>query len=674
MSTKTETKQKEEPQGGAASYIPSDRVRKIVQDVYDAIDVMTKARNQTYREFNNRALVTFVDDGDKRLNTYVIDKESYDPPKEDWQANLALPTTRDKQKRILASFSLQVPRMEVKAYGENASINVDRAETAKWLVKGSYEQEQNIVVQNFWEAWECSTRGTVVVYEGYLKTRYKQKFIKSFYIVTGTVEFDEKEVDVDDKCITFLMPLTEFYIRDFYIRELQDQPDVAWIRYYDKDIFDYEFGKYPNAKYVHSKGWFLNAETDSFFYQNKWKDRIAKDNQIEVARYYNRLTDRYIILANGVLLLEAPLLWRVNGMKVYPFAKTIWEPFANSQFFYGNSFPNSIMGQTDTYDTLINTMLDKQFRSMEPGMLIGKINQDAFELEDLIITGTTKIYVDDVTQVKPVPVEGITNGDVQMLKIVAASIEESAPSLPSMMAGKEATAREVVIADEKIKELKNVHYEMMTDLWRQKFALRLANIQLNYPQPRTIYENGETKKVWRTFVVENVVLDTVTGETGVLALQFRNLDDKEKKKVEMEISVEEKQMKLEGINYKKQILPTDYLDNYRINIEVIPESIYKESQGRQQATVLEKLDTIGKYFPQIFVLNQKEYFKQLSRAYGDSPEKYLSELEKFEQAKKALEEQQAAEAAAAQSGATGTMPVAEMPAPMAEAKPVLHAS
>lgn len=669
---------KEETANSQVVYNPDETTQNIIKKVYLSVQAMIESRDGTFREFNDRSLTTFINDGDKRLNAYVIPRESYDPPKEDWQSNVPLPTIRDKQEKILAGFSLQVPDMETKAFGENSVISVDRAEIAKWLIKGSYTQEENSVIENFWESWECSSHGTVVKYEGYLKTRYSQKFITSYDIVTGKVEYVEKEVDVDDKCISYQLPLTEFYVRDFYIQNVQDQPEVAWIRYLDLDVFEQEFGKYANAKFVKTKGALTNADTQTFYYQQKdWQTR-SKVNQIEVVRLYNKIKDSYQIVANSVLILDAPLLWKVNGVKVYPFAKTIWKPFVNKNFFYGNSFPNIMAGLYDSFNTTFNTMSDKQWRSMLPGMLVGRINQDALDLEDELISGSTKISVEDVNQVKPMPVDSINNADVLFFKIIAQAIEDTAPSLPSMMANKKATAREIVMADEKLQEMKTLYSEMITDLWRQKYYLRLANIQQNYPQPKkTMEKNEKTGKekevtIYKTYIIDDAELDKITGERGILAIQFQDVKDKERKKVEAQVSIEEEMMKKQGINYKKLILPTDYLDNYRFQVEIISGSVFRESQGRAQAQVIEKLDIISKLFPQVFIVNQDEYFEQVSKAYNDSPGKYLKKVQEYKdtmaQAQQNIAQQAQTETPGGPKGAPGGAPAnprAEMaPQPM----------
>ena len=620
-------------------YIPSTEEQAVITKAYTDVDEFINRRNEKYPQFNYRTLTQYIDDGDKRLNSYVLPKNSYNPPKEDWQANVPLPTVRNSMKKLLAGFSLQVADLDMTCSGEDKPKDVIRADVAKNLVKGSYLEEENPVLDNFWDAWENTAKGTVVIYEGYLKTRVKQKYIESYDLVTGEITFNEREVDIDDKCYSYQVPLTEFYPWNYYINDVQKQPKVAWIRYVEQDEFDIEFGQYKNAKFVKTKGQVKNAETDSFFYRKKWVTRV-KDDQIEIIKIYRMGSDEYVVIANGVLLLDSCLLWKFNGKKVYPFAKTILEPFTDKRFFYGKSFPDIMAAEYDLYNATFNTMSDRQFRAGNPGLMIGVANKDAFELEDeLILGGKTRIYVEDVNQVKEVPITGINNADVLMLKLIANSIEESSPSLTGVLAQKQATAREVVLANEKIEEMRNMYTMMMTELWRQKYQLRLANIQMNYPQKsKVIDDNGKEKEIYRTFVITDTVLDSTTGERGTLAVQFRKITATQRKKTENDIAVEEETMKSLGINYRKIIIPPEYLSNGVYKITVVESSVLKTSMGLKQAVTMEKLGTIQKLFPQIFTLNQKEYFEELLGSYGDKTGK---QLEKFN----ALETAQADQAA-----------------------------
>lgn len=614
-------------------FTPSEKDKKITSKVYRKVNEMIDVRNNKYPEFNNRTLVEYLNDSEKRVNSYVEDKESQH--KEDWQANVALPTIRDKVKRLIAGFALTVPEQTVEAKTEDGDIgldSIDRADIAQKLVNASYTENNNPVIDNFWESWETGVKGTTVIYEGYLRTNVKQKFIKSIDTETGEVEFDEREVNVDDRCISYLVPLTEFFIPTYRIADVQKMPHVAWVKYYDKDIFDYEFGHLKNADKV-EKSSGMQPDVRTFFHQEDWskKDR-AGEERIEVIRYYSRLDDEYIIIANGVVIHNSPLLWDINGRKCYPFAKTILEPFASKHFFYGKSLPDILTGQYDLLNTYFNSTMDKGFKNLNPPTLIGGINQDAFDLEDELLSTDTKIYVSDVNQVKPMPIDQVSQADVAMIEMLARGMEDSSPSMPHLMQNKTATAREVVIAEERIREMKATYHEMLVDLWRQKFQLRLANIKTNYPQPRKIYKDGKVESIYRTFIIENTYLEKSQGVRGTLAIQFRDkVSKKEKKQLEKEMSAVEEAMEQKGIKYKKIILPKGYLDSFVYKISVIPDSVHKTSIAKLQVAIQEKLAMLAQFFPEMFMANQEKFFEEFSEAYGDDPQKMIENLQDMKQ-------------------------------------------
>ena len=625
-------KETKRPESVTSSVPMTKEEQARVKDIYERVREMIDLRNSPYPEFNDRTLVQYIDDAHKRLNSYAPSRAAQD--KDEWQSNVALPTVRDKLKRVIAGYSLNVPDLAVTARRGSGDIDVasiDRGDISKKLITSSYLENENPIIENFWESWSSGADGTCIKYEGYLRSVVPQKFIKSFDIETGKVEFEEREVVVDDKMISYLMPISEFYISDFYTRDVQDQKAVAWIRYYDKELFEYEFGKYENAKNVTVGG--LNEDNTTFFFKGQWgkRDRAGKDS-VEVIRYYSLIKDEYIIIANGILLLDAPMLWRFNGRKVYPFAKSILEPFANAQFFYGKSFPDIMMGQYDMLNTYFNSIMDKGFRALNVPTLIGGMNRDSFDLEDQLLMTDTKIYVEDVNQIRPMPIDQVSQADVSMIELLARGLEDAVPSMPHMLQNKEATAREVVITEDRMRELKSIYSEMLVDLWRQKFQLRLANILAFYPSPVKVKRGDEVVEEYKTFVVENSLLDADTGERGILALQFRKLTPKEKKEAEIELSAERQAMEMKGVKYRKKILDPEYFDDFIYRISVIPESLHRSSQAKKQASILEELATVSAYFPQIFVVNQEQYFEDLADAYDRDPQVALAKFKEFQEA------------------------------------------
>ena len=242
----------------------------IVREVYEEVQDMIDIRNESYIQFNDRNLRQYINDCDKRLNSYAPPKEAQG--KEDWQSNVALPTVRDKVKRVIASFSLDVPDLEVEAVRSTGEVDmaaIKRGEISEKMIKSSYREHSNPVLQNFWESWELASKGTIVKYEGHLDKTVNKKIIKEIDYETGKVEFDTVQVDVADKLISHIVPLTEMYISDPYVKNIQDQKAVAWIKYYDQDEFYDEFGKYGKAKDVKLAGG-INEDTSSQFYKKHW--------------------------------------------------------------------------------------------------------------------------------------------------------------------------------------------------------------------------------------------------------------------------------------------------------------------------------------------------------------------------------------------------------------------
>lgn len=496
-------------------------------------------------------------------------------------------------------------------------------------------------MENFWQAWEMGSKGTVHVYEGYLKTRFPQKKITSYDPITGEVQYKEFDVDVDDRCVSFIIPISEVFIRDFTIFNIQDQPDVIWARMYSKEAFDREFGKFPNAKYVQQGSTIHESDTESFYYKKYWGERTGRTN-IEVLRWYDLSRDLYTIVANGVSLLRSPMLWKKNGRKVIPIAKAVWEPFAGSSFYYGNSFPNIMASAVDTYNNLLNSFIDKQYRALSPVNLVGMANGDVFDLEDQLLSSDRFISVPDVNQVKPMPISELSTGDVQLFQMIVNSVNESAPAMPNMIESKDMTAREAVIADEEMKKMKSLYGEMMTDLWKQRTELRIANINLNYPIPRKVIDDkGKEKVQSRIYTLDNAVIDEKTGEKGTLVIEFKKIKSiKDRKAAELDLAVLEESSKLEGVAMKKLYVDPDFLDNSKTFVSVIPESIYQKNLAKAQSLVMEKIESLQNFFPEAYVILKDDLFQEFAKSYDINASKAMTELQAINQAKEQMFNQQ----------------------------------
>jgi len=602
-------------------YIPTDNAIKIIKLIYDEFTVMREVVSEKFGEFNDRTLKEFVDDCQKRANSYVPSKR--EQGKDDWQANVFTPTTRNKVKALIGSIAKEPPAISMTAFNEQNQTSQVRAEIMKNLVEASYVQHDNPEKSIFLDGWNCAINGTVIKYDGYLKVKDTVKVIKNYDPITGEVEYEEQEEVVEDRPIEIDIPLSHLFVRNAYISDIQDQPSLICVDYLDEDQFDFEWKHFKNAVYVQSQGELLGGGDSATFFLDKWKDRVGK-KKIELIRYYRKFPDRYVVIANGVLLLDAPLLWG-KIKKRYPFVKEIYEPFANANFFWGNSLPNILMGEQDIENALINSMVDKTYRSMEVPMLVGLGNKDAFDLEDEWVTSDTKIYVDDVNQVKPMPISQVNQSEIAMLRIIQSGLEnDSTDKVQGGAVGSGSTAREVVIANERAEELKGLFFTMMKSLWLQKYRLRSLNILMNYNIAKVtevVGEDGviEFQKQFKVFHIPNAQLSS----GGIGNLQIEVMGNQAELLSSHHLETRELTSRMEGRPVEIIQMTSNFLDDYEYQIKIESDSIYQKTKSLKMALATEKITGVAQLFPEIFMSNKNKFFKSYMEGFGDNPDKYL---------------------------------------------------
>jgi len=623
---------KEEGEKELPKWDPTKEQTARIKLVYEERTEMINKRDQPYVHFNDRTLKDFIDDSEKRLNAYVLDKASQG--KEDWQANFATRAYANKAKALLAATSRDIPDMRFKAVNTEDQFDHFAADIAKNLVKHSYNQG-NPQEELFFLAWSNVGHGTVLSCEDIQKNIYQKSKIKSFDVMTGDVEEELQEKESYGEPYSWEVPLMNLLIKNFYIRDIQEQPAICLESFYaDSERFDAIFGKYPNHKFVKNLADIKKDEHDTYFHP-AWAETCADGKGFLVSRYMNKYKGRrgaYTIIANGVELYNGPMLWtditRKNyGRPVYPIAKTIYEPFADNSFFYGNSQPNSAMGEGDVLNTLYNTSLDKTYRAMVPPLLIGMINKDMMDLEDEVVAGDTKIYVDDINQVKQMDMKGISDSDVKMIDLISRGLDLT--TLDPMQEGaaqKYVTARAAIAGDERAKQLKGIFFMFMESLWLQKVRLRLPNILLTYTMPKlieTIGEDGAKKltEKYRMFNVERTELSD--GTRGTLGVEFRSKSEMANSKaMRLDVEAEEDRNTFAGMPYEKVIMTYDRLNNLSFDLEIIPETLWQASQAINMAMVLEKTTVVQKFFPEYFAENKEFLFRDLLKVYGDDVSKY----------------------------------------------------
>lgn len=601
----------------------SNKQQKERERVYADLEKMIEQREMMRphfsSEFGQRTAMQYWNDCDRRVNGETLSRE--EQGKDEWQSNFFNPVTRTKLKTLIAGIALSVPQMSFRAVNKNGMYSAQRAQLMQHLVNHSRLQG-NPSLDIFFEAWEAAAKGTVIKYDGYIKTKYKRKFISHYDLETGDIKFEEREETVEDKPVDQLVPLSEFYIWDFFIYDVQDQPKIAWVQHYNKEDLKKEFGKYKNFKHVKDKATarrFNSSEIN--LYMNKWEARVDDKDDYEVIRYYNKFEDCYEIWCNGVPFLQAPLVWG-KTKKHYPFSKTIFEPFVGQHFFYGKSLPSVLEGIQDTANAGINSVFDSWYRSLNTPMLIGLENKDLLDIEDELITQDNKIYVPNVNAVKPMDMRGVQQADLAMLEYIARLGDIATfDTTQSGVQGKGVTAREVIIADERARELKGSAFMFLEDLWLQKTRLRVFNVLINYMQPRiekVVGKDGKERIKDALSVINVPDVEFSDGTIGVLGVQIAR--DKGKMLKVKDIEAREDVMAKNGINYKLVAVTSDYLDDWEYDFEIVTSSIANQDRVRKEAEFEGKYRTLVTLFPEYFASNKEKAFGEFREIYGEGPE------------------------------------------------------
>lgn len=616
---------------GGRWYRPDEKTRKRRAELYKNIDTMIERRNLTYPEFNDdggdQTLRQYIDDGDRRLNGYTLTREQQG--KEEWQANVFSQVTRAKTRAVVAGVALKFPEFKWKAW-KGGTQSPQRAEAAKQMVAFS-RQHDNPKLKMFDDAWECAGKGTVITYDGFRHTVETVPVIDEFDQLTGKVKTHDEEVVTEHRAVDEIVPLTELFIWDFYVRDIQDQERLAWIDYLSPSQLEKAYNKNTNYKYI-KDGKALGAsryegETDSYYYR-RWQSRTdANDNKYERIRYYSKAEHCYEIWINGVLMQKTPLLWGGKKSRVYPFAKTIYEPFSNKNFFYGMSLAKVLQSFQDVDNITWDGILDSLFRSLNPEILSGLANKDLLDIEDELTSQDGVRYVPDVSQIRPMPTRGVQGGDIQLLTMIRqamdfVSVDPSQQGVSAAgVSGK--TAKEIMTMDERAQELRGIFFMMLEDLWWQKTRLRLPNVIMNYMQPEIeLFAGKDAAQTIAGSVAEFDIEDVMLSDGSKGTLGVALFDNKNKLPGEVDIGAKEDAMQEQGYNYKQIAITTDYLDEWQFDFRIVPKSIEQQSQSGEVARVTEKQQGMATLYPERVASNKDKLFDEFVTAYGDDPKEY----------------------------------------------------
>lgn len=602
-------------------YVPTPKEAEACTELYKNLEVMRNLKSSAMPQFQSgpngsRSFLQMLDDSEALANVYTPSREQ--GGKSDWQsnANVAGAEVRAKMRAVVAGVGLKVPAMAFEAVDKNGIRSTKRAEIFKNIVTQTYSYG-NPALNAFLETWQMLAHGVVFEYEGYKTGGAMQDVVDGFDTLTGEVKTHKKYVKMDGKPFNVLINPQEFYWWTFFCRDIQEEPRLAWVQKYTRREVELEFSKYPNYKFLYDKktSKTLNLQDTAFF--KKWGERVGEENEYEVVKMYSKEDDSsenklkgYEVWINGVPMLRCPLLWGEKE-KAYPFVKSVPEYFANSNFFVGVPFPIVLEGYADNKNMLVNSLVDKVARGLDPLKLVGLQNRDLLDVESEIHTQDSTIYVPDIAAVKFMDHPMVNQGELMLLSMLDKGIELVSidRTQQGQMTGGRKTEREVVVADQRAQELKGSLYLSLKDLWYQKTRLRVKVILSHYLKDKAAASDIKGQ------IISIKDYNFGDGTRGTLDIHIAKT--KGKLLTQQEIEAREMAMQKQGENYKLISMLLSFLDDWEFDFKIVPASLQKQDKEAKRVALMGEIDVLVKLWPSFFASNSEKYLGKVLELEGE---------------------------------------------------------
>ncbi len=566
-------------------YVPSLKETLAITEVIKTFEKGRDNLNRGYNYFGGRNLTEVIDDWTKRWNGYI---PPMSPLLDNTQSNIFINFTRNAIIGYLSKVAMSPVKAHIIAVNKKSGMADQKfADIMEDLNQYSLNAE-NGPAKFMNAAIECVTKGTVVVYEGYMRTEQEMKTPINFDSTTGEIEYKTQKRVLFDNCYQEVVPLEDFYLINPFQPDVQKQPKIIWRKITDRSEAETEFEHYKNWQYVRPGNYTIASEVQTF-YRNTLMSELLKD-QVEILRYYCKIKNRHMVVVNGVLLYDGPIPFKDGD---YPFAKTINEPFA-VDFFYGNGSPNKYMGEQDLINTFINAMADKTINSLTVTGLSSDLD-DVIE-DDVLEVGKFR-KVGDIDKWKWWEAPAVNTGEMNMFNTVMGLARESG----STDAGQSTTprggklqTRQIMLKQQELQQKLAFNMNFLEDLERDRTKLRISHILQFYSIPKLEKITGKKGKEIEKLAYRDVQLSGVKLSDGRVGDKIIKLIDGDTIKtkdarttLEDKLSLIEVQGDMKGTPTEALALSVDTFNDYNHSIQVVKYSSYEKNQALDQASRME---------------------------------------------------------------------------------------
>lgn len=604
-------------------YVPNDKEMEVLNSTFLKFRRTADKRNRAYNYFDGLNIIEYIEDSVHRFTTNIDSREDI----EDWQARVHDQITRNKVLAILGKIVSVLPIAKIKTRGSGDPRKGEVLSAMYEFAEDADDYEELMV--NF--LLEVIVKGTGIGYEGHEQKTNTYRDVSGFGDDIKVTTRDE----VQNKLFGGIVPLEEFYPQSIGMRTInKDMVYCYWRNVIPFQQFRDQWATFDRVGLVQPRKTFLQSEKIPYFVDYISDD--VPDGSVELIRYYNKDTDEYVIIANGIWLNPLVLKgdnWEVSPLpfnhKELPFWDIKFDVFG-TDFFYGKSLPDRLKSMQDVLNVLTNMLLDQSFLTI---------------FKPILTSGTDSIEDDFMRPGRrtPIDTQGLPLKDQYMVLDVGAPtgwhqfileytrrvMEESSVDKVSQGiagVGDRVTAEEIKTAAEGVASLLGMFARFVNVGLKRKAMLKASNILQFWTNPDTPVHrkilgpdaDKELNKAFNSFEIDNTTFSN--GKRGMSIIEIFSDEKDLPKRNELKARA-----KVLGLENNKEVeivaVPAQYIREFKFDVELVPDVKRNASREIDKALHLENTRILMSFFPDIVDAN--ELAAQTVEKMGMDPTKIL---------------------------------------------------
>lgn len=491
------------------AYFLTEDEKKIYNQVLNDYNRAIILFNKPRAEFNDRSVRTEIDMNERAFNSYIPPRSQ--DPDESWRAQTVRPITRNKLISIAAHVTANILYPNVFAQNDKDNEEKEAAQVMRDLIEWTIENS-NYSRQFLMAVITALVDPVVIVHAEFAEVMRKVRDMQD----DGTYSVSDIVDEILSGFQLRVLRGNELLIANVFESDIQRQRFLIRNQFTDYEEEKLIYGDNEKFKeYVKPGVRIIFDQSSETFYQVY--DREMQGYMVNKVTYYNRSLDLELVFINGICVTGYD---RPNPRKdkLYPFAKTGYEPLNNGQFFYYKSAANKLGSDQEIVDTLYNMVIDGTFLALMPPIaLYGSEEVNS----SVTIPGTVTSFRDPNVKMENMAPKSDIRAGLEMIAKVEQSISES--SQDALQAGGNnpgptRTAREVLLQQQNAKTALGLFGKMIGFLVEDIGKLMIGDILQHMTVGQLAEIEGDDMAMkFRSFLLHD---KTIEGKKRTKKIEF----------------------------------------------------------------------------------------------------------------------------------------------------------